>query len=536
MTGSLAALLAGTAARRPGHRALIRGSAHLTYGRLWERARRYAAVLHASGVRPGDAVALVLADDEQFPLVYFGVQAAGAVAVPLNGTASVSEIAHVLTDADVRFLVCASSLRARAGAAAEGLGTRVSTVAELERAAAHTRPEDAFVARRGDDPAVVFYTSGTTGAPKGVVLTQRNILRNVTTMAVTPYAFRSDDVLLGGLPLAHGFGQICSMLTAFEAGITLVMMERFSGKEALALAAEHRCTVFMGVPTMYLKLLDAVADGGPVPRFDRVYSGGSPLPVPTFHDVRRVFQCPVYEGYGMTETSTSLTYNHPGVPCRPGTVGVPIDDGVTVGVARPNADSVELLPVGEVGEIVVRGETVMAGYLGRPDLTAEVIRDGWFHTGDLGTLDADGYLTVVGRKKELILRGGYNVYPREVEEVLAEHPAVAHVAVVGVPHPVLGEEVWAVVVPTRSQEATCDLAEEIVDWGRQRLSRHKCPRHVEFARTLPLGASGKVLKRELVSTLGPVAASRSATESGAAVFRATGETLGGPVGGVPGPG
>ncbi|WP_245238157.1 long-chain-fatty-acid--CoA ligase [Streptomyces roseochromogenus] len=507
LTGSVAAVLADTAVRRPAHPALIHESEHFGYAWLWERARRYARVLRENGVRPGDGVAMLVVDDPQFPLVYFGVLAAGAVVIPLNVRSTAAEITHVLTDADMRFLVCADSLIGPAREAAQPLGTLLLTVGtpqegavDLEEAARHTAPLDDFVAREPDDAAVVFYTSGTTGKPKGVTLTHRNILHNVHTMAATPFAFRSDDVLLGGLPLPHSFGQICSMLTGFHAGITMVMMPRFSGAEALKLMQEHRCTVFMGVPTMYFGLLDAVDKGGAVPRIDRLYSGGSALPVKTFHDVQRVFACPVYEGYGLTETSTSVSYNHPGIVCRPGTVGVPLDN-VTVGIARPNTAGIELLPVGETGEIVVRGDNVMAGYLGRPDITAEVIVDGWFRSGDLGRLDEDGYLSVVGRKKDLILRGGYNVYPREIEEALVGHPAVSQVAVIGVPHPVLGEEVWAVVVPSRPEEATPEVGDKIVEWGRQRFASYKYPRRVEFAETLPLGPSGKVLKRTLVAQL-----------------------------------
>ncbi|GIF08262.1 AMP-dependent synthetase [Actinoplanes siamensis] len=490
-------MLAGAAARRPDHPALIFESEEFTYGWLWDQARRYAWVLRAGGVRPGDRVAVLLVDTPQFPVVYFGVLAAGAVVVPLSAMATAPEVDHVLTDAGARFLVCADTLLPQAKEAAERLGTVLLTVGP-GNVAQDATPIDESAVPEPDDVAVVFYTSGTTGEPKGVMLTHRNILYNVDRMVDTPYAFRSDDILLGCLPLAHSFGQICGMLTGFRAGISIVLMSRFAGPQALALMRAHRCTVFMGVPTMYSKLLDAVARGEPTPRLDRVYSGGSALPAKTLDDVRTAFGCPVYEGYGATETSCSVAYHHPGVPFRAGTVGVPIN-GISVGIALPNADRVELLPAGETGEIVVSAPTVMAGYLGRPDLTAEVLRDGWFLTGDLGRLDGDGYLSVVGRKKDLILRGGYNVYPREIEEVLAGHPAVAQVAVIGVPHAVLGEEVWAIVVPARPEDVTPGSPEALVAWAKERLAAYKYPRRVEFTDALPTGPSGKVLKRELVS-------------------------------------
>ncbi|MGV9296714.1 AMP-binding protein [Amycolatopsis sp. NPDC003676] len=505
MTTSVAAVLADAAARRPRHSAVIYESEHFTYEWLWEQARRCASALRANGVRPGDRVALLLADTPQFPVAYFGALAAGAVVIPLNALSAAAEIDHVLTDSAAQFLVCAAALVVQAAEAAERLGTVLFTVGpgpagtvDLENAASETEPVDDAAPRNADDIAVVFYTSGTTGKPKGVMLTHRNILYNVEKMVVDPYAFSSADVLLGCLPLAHSFGQICVLLTGFRAGISIVLMSRFSERAALALMREHRCTVFMGVPTMYVKLLDAVAKGEQVPRLDRVYSGGSALPAAIREDVQAAFGCPVYEGYGATETSCSVAYHHPGLPFRPETVGVPIND-IAVGIARPEAGRIDLLPAGEVGEIVVSGPTVMAGYLGLPDLTAETVVDGWFRTGDLGRLDEDGYLSVVGRKKDLILRGGYNVYPREIEEILLGHPAVAQVAVIGVPHPALGEEVWAIVVPARPEDATAGAGESIVEWGKQRLAAYKYPRRVEFADALPTGGSGKVLKRELVS-------------------------------------
>lgn len=514
MTTSVAGVLADTAAQRPDHSAVIYESEHFTYGWLWEQARRHASVLRANGVRPGDRVAMLLTDTPQFPVVYFGVLAAGAVAIPLNVMSTAPEIDHVLTDADARFLVCTASLLARAREAAEPLGAVLLTLGpgpagtvDLENAAQDTAPLEISAAPEPDDVAVVFYTSGTTGEPKGVMLTHRNIMYNVERMVTTPYAFRSDDVLLGCLPLAHGFGQICGMLTGFRAGISIVMMPRFSGREALALMAKHQCTVFMGVPTMYFKLLDALAKGEQVPRLDRVYSGGSALPAKTLDDIQSAFGCPVYEGYGMTETSCSVAYHYPGLAFRSGTVGVPIT-GIDVGIARPNADRVELLPVGEVGEIVVRSPTVMAGYLGRPDITAEVLMDGWFLTGDLGMLDDDGYLSVVGRKKDLILRGGYNVYPREIEDALLGHPAVAQVAVIGIPHPELGEEILAIVVPARPETVTSGSTQEIIEFSKQRLAAYKYPRRVEFTDALPVGASGKILKRTLASKYEPTANSR----------------------------
>jgi long-chain acyl-CoA synthetase len=358
------------------------------------------------------------------------------------------------------------------------------------------------VPRAPGDIALVLYTSGTTGEPKGAMLTHLNVTMNVNTTMLAPFDLRPDDVLLGCLPLFHTFGQICGMNTCLRAGATMVLMPRFEAAAALDLLELHRCTVFMGVPTMYIALLEASAGDRRLPHLDRAFSGGSALPVKVLEDFQDRFGCRIYEGYGLTETSPVVAYNQKAWPCKPGTVGRPIW-GVDVEIARADVEGrVELLPAGEVGEIVVRGHNVMAGYLNRPAATAEVIVDGWFRSGDLGVKDADGYLSIVDRKKDMVLRGGYNVYPREVEEVLVRHPAVAQVAVVGVPDDRCGEEVCAVVVARPGCAPDAALGAEIVAWSRQRLAAYKYPRRVEFVDALPLGPSGKVLKRELASRVG----------------------------------
>jgi long-chain acyl-CoA synthetase len=264
--------------------------------------------------------------------------------------------------------------------------------------------------------------------------------------------------------------------------------------------AEHRCTVFMGVPTMYLALLEP--GGSARPTLERAYSGGSALPVKVLEDFEREFGCPIYEGYGMTETSPVIAYNQPGVPRRPGTVGLPVW-GVQAEIARADLEErVELLPAGEIGEVVIRGHNVMAGYLHQPEATAAALVDGWFRSGDLGLKDADGYLTIVDRKKDMVLRGGYNVYPREVEDVLMRHPAVAEAAVIGVPDPRYGEEVCAVVRTVAGAPDESALGAEISAWAKGRMAAYKYPRRVEFVDAFPVGASGKVLKRELVARFG----------------------------------
>ncbi|MFJ4476053.1 long-chain-fatty-acid--CoA ligase [Streptomyces xanthochromogenes] len=503
MTRPLAAVLADTAARRPDRPALIWDDDVVTYEQVWDRARHYAGVLRRHGVGPGDRVALLVPNSPCFPPIYYGVLALGAVVVPMNAQSRAAEVEFVLKDCGARALVCEGTAVEQGAPAASAAGVELFTVAD-ERAggidldAPHAGPP---VARHTDaapdDLAAILYTSGTTGRPKGAMLTHRNIVTNIEVTAVSPFGVKDDDVLYGCLPLSHTFGQVCVMGTCFLAGATLVLAPRFAAEQALRAMERHGCTIFMGVPTMYHALLEAVAAGAPAPRLRRAYSGGSALAVPALEQVRRAFGCEVYEGYGLTETSPCVAYNQPGTPPRPGTVGFPVE-GVEVAVARADREgSVELLPVGEVGEVVVRGHNVMAGYLGLPMATAEVLVDGWFRSGDLGHLAPDGYLTLVDRKKDVIIQGGYNVYPREVEDVLLRHPAVEQIAVVGVPDAARGEEVCAVVVRRDNAGTDAELADEIVELARQELTGYKRPRRVEFVERLPLGPSGKVLKREL---------------------------------------
>ncbi|WP_067699743.1 long-chain-fatty-acid--CoA ligase [Nocardia jejuensis] len=530
MTRPLAAVLADTAARRPDHPALIFESVSVTYRQLWEQARGFAAVLHTHGIEPGHRVALLVPNIPQFPAAYYGALALGATVVPMNTQLRAAEIEFVLRDSGARAIVCAAATLDEGSVAAAAAGVPLFTVGPGEvRSRAHDPAADdvdadadardrvgtpldppnpplpvaGYFGSAPDDIAAILYTSGTTGRPKGAMLTHRNIVTNIEVTALSPFDIRPDDVLFGCLPLAHTFGQTCVMGAGFHIGATVVLTARFTAADALATMTEQGCTVFMGVPTMYHALLEAVSNGAPAPRLRRAYSGGSALAVPTLQAVRLTFGCEVFEGYGLTETSPCVAYNQPGIPCRPGTVGRPIA-GVEVRIARADVeDRIEPLPAGEVGEVVVRGHNVMTGYLGLPDATAEVLVDGWFRSGDLGVLDpADGYLRLVDRKKDIVLRGGYNVYPREVEDALLRHPAIEQVAVVGVPDARHGEEVCAVVILRQGYPKDETLSADITAWSRDRLARYKYPRRVEFVAEFPLGPSGKVLKRELVRELG----------------------------------
>ena len=509
MSLSLAAVLAESAARCPDKPAIVLGSSRLTYRALWRRARQYAAALADLGIGPQDRVALLIGNELEFPMAYFAILALGAVVVPVNTLLKAHEIEHVLRDAQCTALICSGPLLPEGRRAATAAAVRLLTVRaqpepgaeRLDALAGQTEPVESYAMRDPEDLALVLYTSGTTGHPKGAMLTHLNVTMNVQVGMLSPFDFHDDDVLLGCLPLFHTFGQICGMATCFRAGATMVLMERFDADRALELMTEQRCTVLMGVPTMYVALLAAAARGTVRPRLDRAYSGGSALPVTVLAEFEEVFGCPIYEGYGLTETSPVVAYNQKYWPRRPGTVGLPIW-GVETAIARADVeDRIELLPADEVGEIVIRGHNVMAGYLNRPDATAEVLVDGWFRSGDLGVKDKDGYLSIVDRKKDMVLRNGYNVYPREVEEMLMRHPAVAQVAVVGVPDSVHGEEVCAVIQVRPGVQAGPQLGAQLVAWSRERLAAYKYPRRVEFVARFPLGPSGKILKRELAAGL-----------------------------------
>ena len=504
MSLTIASILAESATRHPDRTAVVLGDLRLTYAQLWGHALQYAAVLRDKGVGPGDKVAMLLPNTPHFPLTYFGTLALGAVAVPVHALLKAEEIQYVLQDSGATVLVCAAPLLGEGAKGAELAGIPVlavmdggdATLERIDTAALSATPIEAMVSREPEDTAVILYTSGTTGTPKGAEITHLNVTMNVLASATYSFDITKEDVVLGCLPLFHTFGQTCCMNTAFFVGASVVLLPRFDGAQALDLLAKESCTIFMGVPTMYIGLLEAAKTSEQRPTLKSALSGGAALPVPVLEKFSEVFGTQVLEGYGLTETSPVATFNQVGFAPKPGTVGKAIW-GVEVEVAKAEVDdSIELLPTGELGEIVVRGHNVFKGYLNKPDATKAAIVDGWFRTGDLGTKDEDGYVSIVDRKKDMVIRGGYNIYPREVEEALLRHPAVGQCAVIGLPDPQYGEEVCAVVVrdPAGGEISEQDLSA----WSKTKLAAYKYPRRVIFTDAFPLGPSGKVLKRELV--------------------------------------
>jgi long-chain acyl-CoA synthetase len=510
---SLATVLAEGARRYPDKTAVVDGVQRVSYRDLWARARAYGAALLQLGVRPGDAVAVQIPNVVDFPIAYYGALAAGAVVVPVHLLLTADEVAYVLTDSRATLLISHTATVAVGAAAAAQAGIPVVTVGplpegmapigrgRLEDVAATVAPLQSYVTRSAEDPAVIFFTSGTTGKPKGAVLSHLNLVMNATVNVFDANDARPSDVVLGCLPLFHTFGQTVGMNGSFRIGATLVLLARFTGAAAIDLMLQENVTVFHGVPTMYIGLLEAAPAYDRLPQLRLAISGGASLPVAVLEKFNATFNCRIFEGYGLSETSPTATTNQPHFRTKSGTVGHPIW-GVEVEIVRAEIDDrIELLPPGELGEIVIRGHNVFTGYLGRPEATAEALVDGWFRSGDLGVKDEQGFVSIVDRKKDIVIRGGFNVYPREIEEVLAHHPKVAQVAVIGLPDPVVGEEVCAVIVPEKGPDGSLPTHEELITWSQERLGRHKYPRQVRFVEDLPLGPSMKVLKRELRRTI-----------------------------------
>jgi len=489
---NLAAALTRAAAASPDRVALRLGDTAITYRDLDDAAARVAGLLAAHGVGAGDRVGVMLPNVPEFAAVYYGVLRAGAVVVPMNPLLKAREVAYYLGDSGAPLLFAWYTV---APEAAAGAGTAEVITVDAGFASTLAPAPARLVERAPDDTAVILYTSGTTGRLKGAELTHGNLTANVEIVLADVLHLGPDDVVFGGLPLFHSFGQTVTLNATITAGASLSMLTRFDPATALELLAGHRATVFAGVPTMYSAFL--AVDGAPdLPDLRVCVSGGAALPVEVLHRFEKTFGCVVLEGYGLSETSPVASFNQPGQERKPGSIGTPVT-GVEMRVVDPLGAAVA---AGEVGEIAIRGHNVMKGYWRKPDATGEVLSaDGWFRSGDLGRMDDDGYFFIVDRKKDLIIRGGYNVYPREIEEVLYEHPDVAEAAVVGIPHPDLGEEVGAAVALNPGATATAD---EIREHVKAQVAAYKYPRRVWLVDALPKGPTGKILKREIVPPAG----------------------------------
>jgi long-chain acyl-CoA synthetase len=490
---NLADLLSRTAAEHPSRVAIRLDDSDVSYSVLDEAVSRAAGLMTARGVQPGDRVGIMLPNVAYFPICYYGALRCGAVVVPMNVLLKEREVAFHLGDSDAKMLLAWHQAARPASAGAEQTGTDCVLVkpGEFERMLERTPPNREVARRRPDDTAVLLYTSGTTGTPKGAQLTHDNLLRNVES-SVGIFGLDEQSVMLGALPFFHAFGQTCALNATVSVGGCLTLMQRFDGHKALEIMERDRVTVFEGVPTMYAAMLNDPQGGETDTSTLQVcVSGGAALPVEIMHAFEEKFGCQILEAYGLSETSPLASSNRREGERRPGSIGLPID-GVEMRVVDDDGNEI---PQGEVGEVTIRGHNVMKGYWKHDEASATAIDDeGWFSTGDLARVDEDGYFFIVDRKKDLVIRGGYNVYPREVEDILYEHPDVHQVAVIGIPHSELGEEVAAAIVLKPGARSTPG---ELQDFVKERIAAYKYPRHVWLVDELPQGPTGKILKHEI---------------------------------------
>jgi long-chain acyl-CoA synthetase len=526
---NLSSLLESGAVAHPERDAIVIGDTRLSYASVNALANQVANTLVARGVQPGDKVALTCPNLPYFTVVYFGILKAGATVVPLNVLLKSREVAYHLTDSEAKAYFCFEGspqmpigqqgfegftevescehffvITADPFAASPIEGSPENPVQTLFGAIGSADQTFETVATDEDDTAVILYTSGTTGQPKGAELRHRNLRDNALSGAALFGADAANpDTYLAVLPLFHAFGQTVCQNGALAYGGTIVMLPRFEPAAALQLMLAEKVSFFAGVPTMYwglLGALDTPPDSGAVDvaalkaNLRVAVAGGSALPVEIHKEFEARFGITILEGYGLSETSPVASFSKYGEPARVGSIGLPIP-GVEMELIEPDGWAPIRWTPDAVGEIAIRGHNVMKGYYRRPEATAAAINeDGWFRSGDLARRDEDGWYYIVDRTKDLIIRGGYNVYPREIEEVLMTHPAVSLAAVIGVPHESHGEEIKAFVILKPGASAT---AEEIVAWSKDQMANYKYPRIVEIVTSLPMTATGKILKREL---------------------------------------
>ncbi|MEZ5040137.1 MAG: long-chain fatty acid--CoA ligase [Saprospiraceae bacterium] len=510
---NLSVILEDSARRYPTKDAFVFMDTRMTFAQINGAANQVANGLIAAGIQPGDKIGLSCFNLPYFPIVFFGILKAGGVVVPLSVLLKKDEIAYHLQDSDAKAYFCfvGSPDLPMGQMGYEGFQeaphcehffmitpkpTDPSPIAgtkTLGSLMAGQAPTLETAGTGAEDTAVIIYTSGTTGRPKGAELTHSNLLLNGILSADLMGA-RPADIQLIVLPLFHIFALTVLMIAGVYRGTESILLPRFDAETVFGLLQKHKVTIFAGVPTMYWGLVNYKED-----KFDyeaisanlRICaSGGASLPIQVMNDFEARFKVPIIEGYGMSEGSPVVTFNQLNIGRKPGSIGTPVW-GVEVKVVDENDQEV---PVGEKGELLYRGHNVMKGYYKRPEANAETLRGGWMHSGDVAIKDEDGYFFIVDRTKDMIIRGGLNVYPREVEEVMMKHEAISLVAVIGVPDDQFGEEVKACVVLKEGKSIT---AEEIISWTRDHIASYKYPRMVEIMDALPMTATGKILKKEL---------------------------------------
>src|SRR5688572_26331915 len=497
MSSNLAGILTETAAEHGDRPALKLDDAVVTYAQLDDGSARVAAMLRDKGIEPGDRVGIMLPNVPYFGVIYYRILRAGGVAVPMNPLLKGREVKFYVEDPGVKLLFAWGDFEEAAGQGAEEGGAELVLVkpGEFEEMVAGHEPDADVEERADDDTAVLLYTSGTTGSPKGAELSHSNLRNNCELSARTLAQATEEDVLLGALPLFHTFGQTCGLNASVAVGACLSMIPRFDPAKALEIIERDKVTIFQGVPTMYHAMLNCDArEGADVSSLRACMSGGAAMPVEVMKEFEEAFGCEVLEGYGLSETSPVASFNHPGQERKPGSIGTPIE-GVEMKLVDDEGNDVEGTGDDAVGEIAIKGHNTMNGYWAKEDATKDDLdEDGGIRSGDMAYLDDDDCFFIVDRKTAMIIRGGYNVYPREIEEVLYEHPAVSEAAVIGIPDDSKGEEVGAAVVLKDGEDAEAD---ELRDYVKERVANYKYPRKIWFPDELPKGPTGKILKREI---------------------------------------
>ena len=487
---SLAVVLSESARRLGPKTALVAGEQRISFETLDAEATRVAGGLAGRGVARGDRVAIAMHNVPEFAFAYFGVLRAGAVVVPLNVMLTTSEMQTILADSEAKVVLASEPFAETARAAAPEGVTVIGTDAWDELGTPDTDFDQVELA--DDDLAVLAYTSGTTGEPKGAMLTHANLRANLDQqMSIPDMHVTEEDVLLLVLPLFHIFGLNVTLGLLVLNGATGVLVDRYEPVPTLDLIQRLKVTILFGAPPMYSAWCATPgADQYDLSSVRLAISGAAPLAADVLREFRDVFGIEIYEGYGLTETAPTVTSNRMAERPRPGSIGKPLP-GIQLRLVDEEGHDVEL---GDPGEIVVRGPNVFKGYWKRDDATAAVFRDGWFRTGDVAVQDEEGYLYLVDRKRDLIIVSGFNVFPSEVEAALIEDPAVAEAAVVGAPHAYTGETVKAFVVLEPGPDAT---EAELLARVEKRLARFKCPTSIEIVEELPHLLTGKVLRRAL---------------------------------------
>lgn len=498
---NIAQLLLEGVKKRGSYPAVHFGAQTVTYDELNLRVDRLTHGLVQRGIQSGDVCVLMMPNSIEWIVVYFALAKVGAVVLPVNPLYREGELIHIFSDSGARVFIGHKDYLEHPCLAMKKLPKMNLRIAKgitgkkgfhaLDEISVGEK-EDAFPVYpvEDDDTWAIIYTSGTTGLPKGAMLSHGNLTSNAMTVA----GLRTtdpNDVVLGVIPLYHIYGQTCVLNAALYPGLTIRLWPQFDDKELFDAIETEKSSILLGVPTILNRLL-ALSDNRPPKRSGLRFciSGSASLPADILNRFQETFQTVIYEGYGLTECSPVCIENPHGQPTRPGSIGIPIP-GFEARVVNEEDEDISL---GEVGELIVRGPGVMKGYINQPETTAQTLRNGWLHTGDLARMDEDGYFYIVDRKKDMIIRGGYNVYPREIEEVLYTHPAVAEAAVVGIPHPDLGEEVAAAVVFRQGEQLSAEALQQYV---KERVAPYKYPRKIHLMDELPKSHTGKILKRAI---------------------------------------